>query len=210
MKGLLLKDLYMAKKYGRIFLVCILVFLALSVFGSNSSFFMIYLMVFTSMLPVTLISYDERSRWDIYSDVFPWSRAQIVSSKYLMTLILVGGMWVLSALVQCVRTLRDPAVSWNEMSIILSALLVLGVFSSSMILPVIFKFGSEKGRIVYYAVIIVVCGACAALSIISTEMNFRIPLFWLKWLPVFTIIFAICIFAGSWMLSIRFYEKREL
>jgi hypothetical protein len=35
------------------------------------------------MLPVTLLSYDEKEKWHIYSGTFPYSRAQIVSSKYV-------------------------------------------------------------------------------------------------------------------------------
>lgn len=210
MKGLLLKDWYMAMKHGKMLFLFMFMCLLFSVVGSHNTFFMVYSMVFAGVLPVSLISYDEKSKWNLYSEIFPWSRAQVVSAKYLMAVILVGGMWLLSVLAQCIHVIRDPSSGWGGMFILLSILLVLGVFSSSIILPVIFKFGSEKGRIAYYAVIIVICGASAALSTIGTEMNFTIPLFWMQWLPLLLIIVAICIFAGSWMLSIKLYEKREL
>ena len=42
MKGLLLKDLYMAAKYCRAFLLIVVVFLAVSFFGDDNIFFVVY------------------------------------------------------------------------------------------------------------------------------------------------------------------------
>lgn len=210
MKGLLLKDLYMAKKYCRVNFVFVILCLAMSAFGVNSIFFMVYSMVFISVIPVSLISYDEKSRWNIYSEVFPWSRFQVVSAKYLMAIILVGGVWILTALAQIIRMLRNPFLQWTNILMELSVLLVMGIFSSSIILPVIFKFGAEKGRIAYYAVIVVVCAASAAVSTAGVDLNIDLPLIWIKLIPAAILIAGICVFAGSWLLSMKFYEKREL
>lgn len=210
MKGLLLKDFYMAKRYCRLIGIVMLLCLVVSVIDMDNSFFMVYPIVFASIIPVTLISYDERSRWNIYSAIFPWSRSQVVSAKYLISFILIGMVWVLSILAQGIRILRDPSIRWDDSFMMLSILLVLGFLASSFILPIIFKLGVEKGRIAYYAVIVLVCAATAALSTAGVELNMNIPLFWIKWLPVLIIIAGICIFVCSWLLSVRFYEKREL
>lgn len=214
MKGLLLKDLYMAKKYCRANFVFVVLCLAISAFGVNSIFFMVYSMVFISVIPVSLISYDEKSRWNIYSEAFPWSRSQVVSAKYLMAMILVGVIWILNVLAQIIRILRNPSLQWSNIAVELSVLLVTGIFSSSMILPVIFKFGAEKGRVAYYTVIVVVCAASAALSTVSmdlnVDLNISLPLIWIKLFPVVVLLVGICIFAGSWLLSMKFYENRDL
>lgn len=210
MKGLLLKDFYMAKKYCRVHFIFVLLCLVMSAFGINSTFFMIYSAVFISVVPVSLISYDEKSRWSIYSEAFPWSRSQIVSAKYLMVAILVGGVLILTGLTQMIRVMRDPSLQWSNIVMDLSLLVILGAFSSSFILPVIFKWGSEKGRIAYYSVIVVVCATCGALATMNVEWNVRFPLSWIRFIPVLMSVVGICIFAISWLLSMKFYENREL
>ena len=88
MKGLLLKDLYLAAKHCRAFLLVAVVFLGVSFAGDENIFFIVYPTLITSMIPMTLISYDERDRWTQYSAALPYSRGQLVSSKYLIGLFL--------------------------------------------------------------------------------------------------------------------------
>ena len=86
MKGLLLKDFYMAAKYCRAFLLLVIVFLAVSIWGDENVFFVIYPVLIAGMIPVTLYSYDEREKWTLYSGTLPYTRTQFVSSKYLVGL----------------------------------------------------------------------------------------------------------------------------
>ena len=81
MKGLLLKDLYMAAKYCRAFLLIVVVFLAVSFFGDDNIFFVVYPAMIAGIVPVTLISYDERDKWDLYAGTLPYTGSQPVSSK---------------------------------------------------------------------------------------------------------------------------------
>ncbi|MDE7281371.1 MAG: ABC-2 transporter permease, partial [Ruminiclostridium sp.] len=67
MKGLILKDLYMTVKYCRIYLLIAVVFIAVSFVGNDSLFFIFYPCLFCGMIPVSLLGYDERSRWLQYS-----------------------------------------------------------------------------------------------------------------------------------------------
>lgn len=54
MKGLLYKDWLMLKKYCRVYLLVLIVFLVVSVSAEESIFFSVYLMVLSSVLGVTL------------------------------------------------------------------------------------------------------------------------------------------------------------
>ena len=91
MKGLLLKDFYLAWRYCRILLILVVVFIALSWAGEGSMFFLFYPIILVSMIPVTLLGYDERDRWMGYSAALPYTRGQLVSAKYLVGLCFSGG-----------------------------------------------------------------------------------------------------------------------
>lgn len=91
MKGLLYKDWLMLKKYCRVYLLVLIVFLVVSVSAEESIFFSVYLMVLSSVLGVTLVSYDEKSGWERYCDTLPCPRELRVNEKYVFSLILMGG-----------------------------------------------------------------------------------------------------------------------
>ena len=70
MKGLLRKDFYMLWSYCRSFLVLILVFSLVSLAQPNA-FYTIYPVMIASMLPISVISYEERCKWNIYCQTLP-------------------------------------------------------------------------------------------------------------------------------------------
>ena len=111
MKGLLRKDLYMTLAYFRIFLAMMALFLVVGYFAEDSMFLIIYPMIIGMMLPVSLLSYDERFHWNRTCDAMPCSRAQVVSSKYLLTLLSVLLLFVLTMLIQ---GLRRGDLDWRE------------------------------------------------------------------------------------------------
>ena len=57
MKGLLLKDTYMAVRLCRMFLLLDVVFLGVWMFGDGDLFFLTYPCLLTTMVAMTLISY---------------------------------------------------------------------------------------------------------------------------------------------------------
>ena len=93
MKGLLYKDWLMLKKYCRVYLLVLIVFLVISVSAEESIFFSVYLMVLSSVLGVTLVSYDEKSGWERYCDTLPCPRELRVNEKYVFSLILMGAVF---------------------------------------------------------------------------------------------------------------------
>ena len=86
MKGLLLKDYYTAKNYLRSLFLVAFVFIVASFFN-DYVFFLYYPCVFSSTAAMTLISYEEKDRWNIYAETLPCSRVQVVSCKYIVSLI---------------------------------------------------------------------------------------------------------------------------
>jgi len=100
MKGLLLKEWYMMKKYCKAYLLSSVVFIAVSLFSSDSLFFVFYPCLLCGMIPVYLLAYDERSRWMQYSGTLPYTKAQIVCGKYLIGLLAQLVSFVATAVAQ--------------------------------------------------------------------------------------------------------------
>ena len=81
MKALILKDLYQLKAYCKSLLLLVCVFTLVIPFSDENLFFCIYPVMMISMLPMTLLSYDERTKWNCYCAALPFRRSQIVTAK---------------------------------------------------------------------------------------------------------------------------------
>ncbi len=212
MKGLLLKDLYMAAKYCRVYPIIILVFAAASIFSDENVFFLFYPILMAGIIPVTLLSYDEKSRWEVYSGAFPYTRKQLVTAKYEIALLVLGCSVGLIAAVQAIHLGLSGSADWTGYALLLASLLSLGLFAPCILLPVMFRFGVEKGRIVYYAVILVTCGALGALGVLDLDVDIVTFLSGAGagWIIPAMLMASVLLLLISWQLSIHFYQKREL
>lgn len=208
MKGLILADFYMAKKYCRSYFLIMLVFIAVSFWGNDNTFLIIYPIVLAGMLPVTLLGYSERHKWNVYCETLPLTRKQAVAEKYLLTGILVLGVFLLIAAVQGIRLSTGGRFDVWEYSAFLSPLFTAGLLSPSITLPCMFKYGVEKGRIAYYVVVGFVCAVAAAGVFLSdaSQLQTVIPPQTALLLPLLGIV----AFAVSYGISANVYAKREL
>ena len=206
MKGLLKKDLIMLCKYGRITLFSCLLFTIAGGFANGNLFFALYPVAIGSVFAQSLLSYDERSGWDRYCDALPLSRAQIVTEKYLIALILFSVFFLLGLLSRVILLLRGGSASFLTAMAVMAA---GGMLVPAVLLPFSFRFGTEKGRIVYLFAIGAVCAVSAAFSSgRSTETENAFVLDSGTAFGMQRISFAV--FLISWRLSVVLYEKREL
>ena len=209
MKGLLLKDAYMAAKYCRAYLLIVAVFLIAAPFSGDNLFLMMYPCILASMVPVNLLAYDAQSKWEQYAGTLPCSRAQLVSAKYLIGLFASCGVLVLIALVQGVR-MAVGSIPVQALGSLMAMSLISSFVVPAITLPLIFRFGPEKGRILYMVVVGIACGISAVVSItqsptlFSREISTELPVLGLICLA------AAVVYGASWCLSILFYKMREL
>lgn len=204
MKGLLIKDFYQMCRHCRAFLLIVVLFAALSALEDTSLFIALYPALFSGMIPVSLLSYDERSGWSEYSGTLPYTKAQLVSGKYILGLAIELAVVAISALTQWIRFSRYGALEGLDVSAVMGMLVLMGFFSSGVSLPLMYKWGVEKGRIIYYVVICVGCAASFILSDLAESGR------------IFVIvsgdIFAVCCLVGavfyalSWWLSVVWYS----
>lgn len=208
MSALLLKDFYMVKRYCRAYLLIAVVFCVASVANQENLFFTFYPCLLCGMIPVNLLAYDERSRWMQYCGTLPYTKAQIVSGKYLVSLITMVTVLVMTGIAQIVRMLRNGCFDLKELLMILTMVLTMAAITSSITIPFIFRWGVEKGRIAYYVMIGFVCaGGVLAGPFLQTQAQAE-----LSDVAFFALLalIGVGVYALSWYLSILFFRKREL
>ena len=208
MKGLLLKDWYMMKKYCRAYLLIAVVFIAVSLFSNDNMFFVFYPCLLCGMIPINLLGYDERSRWMQYSGTLPYTKTQIVSGKYLIGLLSQITILVATGVAQAAKMLIAHNFELGDFAVLMLLMLIVSTLTSSICLPFVFKLGVEKGRTAYYVMIGFVCGASVlASSILRGQLVSEIKPNLILGLVA---VVGIGVYILSWYLSVVFFRKREI
>ena len=161
MKGLLLKDLYVLMRQMKIFLVMIVIF-ALVPGGSMTVFAVVY----AGMMPYTALAYDERCKWDVLAGMMPYTKRQIVLSKYVLGYLFVLGTAVFSLLAKVV-TQHFTSQPADVASVLLA--FCAGFIMLAVTLPPMFRFGVEKGRLFFILLMVVV--ACGSAGLVQGVMQ---------------------------------------
>lgn len=198
MNGLLIKDLYTLIKQMKLYLVTVLVFACLP-----EAMFCAFGIVYSAMLPITAMAYDERSKWTELAAMLPYSARAMTASRYVLGYICVGFSAAVTLLVKLLVSVitRTPLTSATLMFILFSAALALALMA--LILPCIFHFGVEKGRMAYILACGVV-GGLAGMGILTGAVTEPTPL-----LPLLSALAAAVLNLLSIELSTRLYVKKR-
>jgi ABC-type transport system involved in multi-copper enzyme maturation permease subunit len=202
MRGLILKDFINLKMQSKMIGILLVFYLILSIATKNNSMLSGMIQILFVMLTITALSYDEKANWDKYGLTMPVSRAEMVISKYILSFIL--------SLLALILNFIAQILMGTEMNIE-NAIIVLTIFGVSIIfvsiiLPILFKFGVEKGRTMMYVVLML------PTLIILLSNNF------IKFTPsdeaLEKVLYAfpliiIVILILSILLSISIYKKKE-
>ena len=204
MKGLLLKDIYVAKKNLRTFLVMILAFsLGSLAVRDSGNFFLCYGIVLMPGITMSLISYDERYHWDTYAGAMPLNREQMVTEKYLLHLVMVL-VW-LPVLLVLQHFQQVPAFGGAPLTLLVAGL-NLGLLLPGILLPIIFALGTEKGRAGYYVVLF----GGMILATVSEELTSLTGYVPEAVAGILLFLLPAAVYVLSWRIAIRLYEKRSL
>ena len=159
MIGLILKDLFTLTRQALMYIVFIAVFALMP--GYNMASFAV---IMACMMPVTALAYDERSHWDRLAASMPYTTAQLVLSKYLMGLILMLCSVALGIIALPLQRLVNPDVSLPELLSVSLGALGAGMLIQGVLLPVMFRFGTEKARLFMLVLMGAVFAGIAALG----------------------------------------------
>lgn len=202
MKGLLLKDWYTLIKQMKIMLVLMLAFACVPGYSMAA-----FAVVYAAMLPVTALAYDERSKWDELAAMLPYSIKEIVGGKYVLGVTAVAAAGAVAAVAQLILsrfgwTQFDAAAAFALLFTACLALIMLAIN-----LPVMFRLGVEKGRVLFT---ILICASTAAGVILSDKLSALIDGIGS---PAAAALVLLAIAAAaqvvSFEASVRFYEMKR-
>lgn len=205
MIGLLRKDLYVADRSFRLMVVLALAF---SLIPGMASFGTTYAVVMAMTIPLNAVAYDEKSKWDRYAAMLPYKMGQLVWVKYLLSYLFTALAEVILVVCALVRERVSPTPSGVE-DLLGFSILLMGVMPIviAFALPALYRFGSEKGRLVMLVIMGVGIGIALGLAGIFGEVNLpKLPAAVI--VPLFVLLAAAVTYV-SFRLSVYFYKKRQ-
>ena len=208
MKGLLIKDFYSIVSQLKLFLIIIIAF-ALVPGYSVSAFAMVY----AALLPINALAWDEQSKWDNLARMMPYSRFDLVFSKYLIGYIYIAAAALLCAAVSFAYSLlpgKEPFDAGNALTLVFfgaTALLLL-----ALNLPLMFRMGVEKGRLFFGIMVGAFCALIAlGGNMIDDGAGIAGFITSAKGGAIAAAVLAVTVLinAASVALSVKWYGKRE-
>ncbi len=206
MKGLLLKDIYQMWKYYKIYYILAIVMEIASIWAHNM-FLVVYPLMLMCMLPSNMQIIDESGKWELYCGTLPCTRKQVVTGKYLIGLIIAFPVLALVAICQSLQMDLAGRFSWGDLKDVVMICLEMILLMPAISLPLMFKFGATKSKVVQFVVLGGFIGVVVAWSLLMDHDFSSLPVLKGSVLPVLVIL---VVYLLSWRLSVRFYEKRDL
>ena len=169
MKGLLLKDAYQIWHYAKGVIVATVVMMGAGVVTimNGANFFIVYAGFLMGMMPMTLLAYDQASKFSEYSAALPVTKEQLVGSKYI-----VGLCGLVLAELFAAAALGVASLHWTAVdhALVVSTLVQVGMttlLNSAVLLPLNYRFGYEKAKYAFYLMV----GLVAALMGFGMSAN---------------------------------------
>lgn len=209
MKGLLMKDLLVLRGNARNTLLFLLVYcIIFGIISQDANMVSGIAIIMLTTLSISTFSYDNLARWEGYALCLPVTRKQMVQAKYLLSLLFAAAGAVLSLLLGLgISAFGDQGpLPMDEIVGTPVALLAASFIGISVLLPLIYKFGIEKSKVIFVAIV----GVPTLVGYLLSRLEVQLPsienpqkLLWL--LPVIILVLLI----GSYCLSCRIFSKKE-
>ena len=165
MKSLILKDLYNIGHNAKSMLLILLVFAVGLIMSSGVESYIISAGVLCSMMIVTTFTFDDNCKWSKYALIMPVCKKDIVKAKFIVLVIFctvgvcVGTIFGVSGGL-VMRKLVMSMESIVTMLFMAFVGLIVSVIFGSMSIPLVYKFGAEKGRMLLLVSFVVPLAIC--------------------------------------------------
>ena len=157
MIGLLKKDIFLLKAQKNFFLLIIAITFFIG-YNANNSFAVFYLTFLCSFQMLNSFSYDDNGGCTSFLLTLPVSRSGYVREKYVFGLLLTSAGWIIGELINVSMALmRGNMPQMAEIGQNLAWLMGFWIFIFVTI-PVVIKYGVERGRIVIFFIFAVFAG----------------------------------------------------
>lgn len=208
MFGMIKKDMFMIKNNLKSIMATLIIFIFYTImFDMNITFFLPFM---TLMICISTFSYDDFNNWHSYASILPSGKVNVVKSKYITTIIFIIVMVFISLLLSiCISSFRGSINLDEFLSTVIGELFAI-VFIMSILFPVLFKYGAEKGRIVMLMVGISIMGIILFITnSIKISVSNSLIVFLDLYFPIIFFIVAILLISISYFISKRIYLKKE-
>ncbi len=212
MRGLILKDLYLIKGFGRQY-TFVLIFMAIWAIAIKATTFLcIYAILMGAMIILSVMTIDDSVSFNRFALTMPVCERTLVRSKYLLFILTVsvGAVTALliSGIVSFLPIEMNQEFGWHE----IMPSVTLFIVATSIAFPVIWLKGAEKGRYVYMAAILGMGGVVYAAVKLCQQFEISLDALELVLDTLFVGVFAgICIISlvTSYFISVRLVRKKE-
>ncbi len=213
MKGLLIKDLILVKKHNLGFFFVAAIFFALSVIQNTSMYFSYYSIAMISLIPIFTMAYDEAYKWSKFEAIIPVKKQHIVLEKYILIFIFISGNEsneIFQENSQSKIFHYAKGMSIENTASLAYLMLFVGFISPAIVLPLNFRFGYLKGKLINLIVIALMASTITAINLrnstgetaIEGQFTPQADAFLFALLAVILVIISIVV-------SIILYRKRE-
>lgn len=151
MKGIFLKNwiiMWGGLKFNLVLMT--IVGLIFAVIGQMNMFGSFFSGVFLCSMVMGMMEYNERSKWELYSDALPVGRTGTVWGFYLFSISYFAAFSVLAVLVCSLFTAFMP-MYFDPAALILTP--IISIFAPALVfaltLPVFFRFGYKVFRVIF-------------------------------------------------------------
>lgn len=215
MKGLLVKERYSIINNCKSFLLIPVFFytaliVAVIVKGQDIAGFpvgLVFLMM--GLMPASVINQEMKSNWHVEVLTMPYTRTQIVSAKYIITLIITLLTLMVSVVFMGVCLVLSGGLSahgFAEMAKVLFGAVGMGFLPTVIMMPLTFKFYSN-GNGVRLVMSMVFGGSIGGSNVMIMESAQRGRVFGTGF--IFMCV-SIVLFFISWGVSILLFRKRDV
>ncbi len=210
MKGLLLKDFCILKKQIKLMVVFVIFYAIWAVAAKMPTMMGTMVILLSIMMPISSMSYDEAGQWYRYAFSLPIPRRTLVLSKYVLGFLVSLGGLVVSAIGNIIILALTNGENALESWLTIIGFLELGVIFLSIIIPILFKYGVEKGRL-FIVVIAVIPSLLVALlgSTLKTSGTLMPSAEFLQAILYSSPLFTLAIFLISFRISVGICRKKE-
>lgn len=163
MLGLIKKDFLLIKSNLKSMVIISIVYLILAFQGTFDVTFIVPLIGI--MLFISTFSYDDFNNWNAYAVTLPDGRKNVVTAKYIASIILTVILGIISLILGIViNYTKTNSINLEEIISSLMGTILSSVIIISLLYPIVFKFGATNGRIILFAVVFGVAGIGALIA----------------------------------------------
>lgn len=185
--ALLKKDLYNLSSYKTSLIIILILVPIFCISISDIQFIIPALTMMLGMIAISTFSYDDMSKANKYINAMPCTKKEVVRGKYILAImgIFLGGAigTIVTIIVGNIINIVNPSsdVALNCQEIIINAITwMTGLFIiQSIQIPLIYKYGAEKSRIVMIMLMILAGGIIVfvepLIPAIYNIINIQIP-----------------------------------